>query len=146
MTSLPPANSTRDAFGFGGVARFEKQARDGGDRRHALRRENRAWRWTCRSSADLQFAGGVALEGEQRVVVGHAVAIVDDADHALAAGFDFDANRVRAGIERVFEQLFDDRRRALDDFARRDAVGDSFRQDADATHAFFAAGLMAMPS
>ena len=82
-----------------------------------------------------QFAGGVTLEGEQRVVVGHAVAVVDDADHALAAGFDFDANAVGAGVERVFEQLLDDGGGALDDFAGGDAVGDSFREYADAAHA-----------
>ena len=70
----------------------------------------------------------MTLKGKQRIVVRHAMTIVDHADHALAAGFDFDANRIRAGIERIFEQLFDYASRALDDFASRNAVGNSFRQ------------------
>ncbi len=68
----------------------------------------------------------MALESEERIVVGHAVAVVDDANHALAARFDFDANSFCAGVERVFEQLLDDRGGPLDDFARGDAVGDGF--------------------
>ncbi len=76
----------------------------------------------------------MALEGEQRVVVGHAVAVVDDANHALAAGFDFDANGFCAGVEGVFEELLDDGGGALDDFARGDAVGDGFGEDAYAAH------------
>jgi len=63
----------------------------------------------------------VALEGEERVVVGHAVAVVDDANHALAAGFDFYANGFRRRLERVFEELFDDGGGTLNDFARGDA-------------------------
>ena len=77
----------------------------------------------------------MALERQERVVVRHAVAVVDDADHALAAGFDFDADRSGTGVDGVFEQFFNDGGRALDDFARGDAVGDSFREDADAAHA-----------
>ena len=68
----------------------------------------------------------MALEGQQRIVVRHAMAVVDDANHALAAGFDFDANGFRAGVQRILEQLLHDGRGALDDFAGRDAVGDSF--------------------
>ena len=121
------------AFGFFGVARFEQQPRDGRDGRHRFTAETeRGDRHQIVGRA--QFAGGVALEGQQRVVVRHAVPIVDDANHALAAGFDFDANGLRTGVERVLEQLFDDGRRALDDFARGDAVGDSFRKYADAAH------------
>ena len=73
----------------------------------------------------------MALEGEQRVVVGHAMAVVDDADHALAAAFHFDANRFRPGVERIFEKLLDDGGGTLDNLARSDAVGDSLGQDAN---------------
>src|SRR5580704_15504604 len=66
--------------------------------------------------------------------MGHAVAIVDHANHALAASFDLDADGLRAGVERILEQLLHDGRGPLDDFASRDAVGNSFRQDADSAH------------
>jgi hypothetical protein len=88
----------------------------------------------------------MTLKSKKRIVMRHAMTIIDHADHALTAGFDFDTNRIRACIERVFEELFDYASRALDDFASRNAVGNSFRQNANSTHAFFAAGLIAMPS
>src|SRR5271163_4903757 len=47
----------------------------------------------------------VAIESEQRVVVVHSAAVVNHANHALAARFDLDANRTRARVQRVFEQL-----------------------------------------
>ena len=75
------------------------------------------------------------LEGQQRVVMNHPGAVVDDANHALAAGFDFDADRVGARVQGVFEQLLHDRSRPLDHFARSDAIGDCFRQYANAAHA-----------
>ena len=122
-----------DARAFGLLRRRAFRAAGARQRRwwEGLRRENPA----CDGEeivGGAQLAGGVALEGEQRVIVGHAVAVVDDANHALAAGFDFDADGFGAGVERVFEQLFDDGGGPLDDFARGDAVGDSFRENADA--------------
>src|SRR5260370_34034196 len=81
-----------------------------------------------------EVAGGVELEREERVIVGDDVAVVDDANHALAAGFDFDANGFGAGVEGVLKQLLDDGGRPLDDLARGDAVGDSFGEYADAAH------------
>ena len=66
-----------------------------------------------------QFAGGVALEGQQGVVAQHAAAVVDDADQAASAGFDLDAQLGRPGVERILEQFFDDRSRPLHHLARR---------------------------
>ncbi len=115
------------AFGFRFVARFEQQPRDRGNRRErfSAKAERRDGKQIV---GGAQFAGGVALEGQQRVVVRHAVAVVDDADHALAADFGFDANGLRAGVQRVFEQLFDYRGGTFDNFARCDFIRDSFRQ------------------
>src|SRR5579863_8606338 len=76
----------------------------------------------------------MALEGEQRVVVIHAAAIVNYADQALAAGFRFNANRARAGVQRIFEQFFYDRSGTLDHFTGSYLVSDIFGQDADAAH------------
>src|SRR5216684_5346563 len=64
----------------------------------------------------------------------HAVTIIDHADHALAAHLDFDANSVRACVQRIFEQLFHHRRGPLDNLARSDFVRYRFRQYAYAAH------------
>ena len=81
-----------------------------------------------------ELGGGVALEGEQGVVVDHAVAVVGDADELAAAGFDLDADAGGSGVEGVFEELFDDGGGALDDFAGGDLVGHEVGEDADAAH------------
>ncbi len=121
------------AFGFRFVARFKQQARDGGNRgeRFAAKAERRDGKQIV---GGAEFACRVALEGQQRVVVRHAVAIVDDADHPLAADFGFNANRLGTGVERVFKQLFDDRRGAFDYFARSDFIRHRLRQYAYSRH------------
>ena len=49
-----------------------------------------------------------------------------------AAILDRDVDRRRARVERVLDELLDDRRRTLDDLARRDLVGDGAGEDRDA--------------
>ena len=77
------------AGGFFGRAGFEQQARYGSDggQRFAAEAEGGDGEQVFDVA---QLAGGVALEGEQRIVAQHAAAIVDDADEAPPAGFDFD--------------------------------------------------------
>ncbi len=113
--------------------RLEQQARDGGDGRQRLAAKPE--RGDGEQILDVaQLAGGVALEGQQGVVAQHAAAIVDDADQAPAAGFDFDAEIGGAGVERVFEQFLDDRSGPLHHFAGGDLVGDLVGKNADAAH------------
>ena len=81
-----------------------------------------------------ELGGGVALKGEKSVVAAHAVAVVGDADELAAAGFDFYANAVGAGIEGVFKKFFHDGRGPVDDFAGGDLVGDLIGKNADAAH------------
>src|SRR5215471_11736590 len=76
----------------------------------------------------------MALEGEHCVVAYHAAPIIDDLDELLATRFDVDANAARAGIQRVLQQLFYDRRRALDHLAGSDLVGYIFGENVDAAH------------
>src|SRR5689334_8694999 len=64
----------------------------------------------------------------------HPAPIVDNANHPLAARLDFDANRLRARVQRVLEQLLHHRRRPLNNFARRNAVSNCLRQDANSAH------------
>src|SRR5262249_936489 len=81
-----------------------------------------------------EFAGGVALEGQQRVVAEHTAAVVDNADQPASAGLDFDAQVGAAGIDGVFQQLLDDGSGAFDNFTRGDFVGNLIGKDADAAH------------
>src|ERR1700722_3228919 len=129
--------STREfeprALGFRFVARFEEQARDGGNRwkRFAAEAQRRNGKQIVSGS---QLARCVALEGQQRVVVDHAVAVVNDADHALAADFRFDTNGLRASVQRVFEQFLYYRSGGLDNFACSDFIRHRLRQYPDSAH------------
>ena len=76
----------------------------------------------------------MALEGEQRIVAPHAVAIVHDADELAAASLDLDADAGGSGVERVFKQLFDHRSRAVDHLASRDLVGYLVGKNMNAAH------------
>ena len=87
-----------------------------------------------RSFDVAQLAGGVALEGEQRIVAQHAAAIVDDADQPPAAALDLDADIGRSRIERVFEQFLDHGGGPLHHLAGGDLVGDLVGENADAAH------------
>jgi len=80
----------------------------------------------------------VAFEREERVVVRHAMAVVDDANHAAAAGFGFRHEWFSRQHRAAFSSnSFYGRKRAFDNFASGDFVGDSFREYADAAHLFF---------
>ena len=120
-------------IGCGGGAGFEGDAGDGGDGGQGLAAEA--------EGADgeevvggAELGGGVALEAEQRVVADHAVSVIGDAEELAAAGFDVDADAGRAGVDGVFEELFDDGGGALDDLAGGDLVGDLIGEDADTAH------------
>ena len=58
-------------------------------------------------------------------------AVVGDRYQRRAAAENLDADRARAGVERVLDQLLDGRGRPLDDFARRNLAGDLLGQDVD---------------
>src|SRR5262249_30754488 len=83
----------------------------------------------------LDLGSGVAFEGEHGVVAHHAAAIVGEVDELAAAAFHLHAHAMRAGVERVLEQLLDDAGRPLHHFARGDLVGDVLAQYVDAAHA-----------
>jgi hypothetical protein len=74
----------------------------------------------------------VPLEREHGVVAHHARAVIADANRLPPAVLDRDVDRLGAGVQRVLDQLFHDRRRAFDDLARGDLIGDVARQDGDA--------------
>ena len=77
----------------------------------------------------------VAVAGKDRVVTRHSDAVIGDADARAPAVGDVDVDGAGARVEGVFEELFDDRCRPLDDLARRDLIDDGRREDGDARHA-----------
>ena len=73
----------------------------------------------------------MALEGEHRVVARHPLAVVRDAQEPSAARLDVQLDPPRSRVDRVLDKLLGDRRRALDDLARGDLVGDVVGEDAN---------------
>ena len=109
---------------------LELEARDRRDRGERLAAEAEGVDADqVRRVADL--AGGVPLQGEARVLRGHPFTVVAHADEGLTAVFQLHPHGARAGVERVLDQLLDDRRRPLDHLARGDLVGHRGRQDGD---------------
>ena len=87
-----------------------------------------------RSSGLGDLARRMPLDRQPRVLGIHALAIVLDAEQLLAAELDRDRDARRAGVERVLDQLLDDRGGPLDDFARGDLVGEMERKAVNAGH------------
>ena len=78
-----------------------------------------------------QLARRVAFERQRGVFRAHPLAVVLDADEALAARFDGDGDPCRSGVEGVLDQLLHDGRGALDHLAGRDLVGEPGREPVD---------------
>ena len=138
---LPPAISTNVPRYFFDCAGFEREAGDAGDGGKGFAAEPEGGDGE-QVVGGAEFGGGVAFEGEEGVVLDHAVAIVGDADELAAAGFDFDADAGGAGVERVFQELFDDGCGAFDDLAGGDLVRHEVREDADAAHGVIVRGRL----
>ena len=88
-----------------------------------------------------QLGGGVALDGEDKVLRIHAMAIVFDADQAFAASSGGDDDPAGAGVDAVFHQFLDHARRPFHHFAGSDAVHEVWRQLADGQGRFSLAGV-----
>ena len=131
---LPPAISRRvPAAGLFAGGGFERDAGHGGDggQRLAAKAEGGDGEQIV---GGAQLGGGVALEGQQRVVAIHAVAVVGDADEPAPAGFDLDADAGGAGVERVLQQLLHHRGGPVHHLAGGDLVGNLVGKNADAAH------------
>ena len=63
------------------------------------------------------LAGGVPVEGQQRVVPAHAAAVIDHPDPTLAAALELDPHLAGAGVDGVLEELLDQVGRSLDHLA-----------------------------
>ena len=74
------------------------------------------------------LAGGMAGHGKAEILGVDANAVVTHADALHAGLFDIDADVRSTGIQAVLQQLLDDRRRPLHDFAGGDLIGDERAQ------------------
>ncbi len=84
--------------------------------------------------ADL--GGGVALQGEDGVFLGHAQAVVNDLDEGRAAAFDDEIDLMGIRIDAVLHQFLDHRGRAVDDLPCGDLVDEIFGQNVYFTGGF----------
>src|SRR5207247_6934802 len=90
--------------------------RDRGNRWQRLAaKPERADRGEIAGAPDL--AGRVAFDRQPRIVRLHAFAVVFDADLLLSPELGVDLHAACAGVDGVFDELFDDRRRSLDHLA-----------------------------
>jgi hypothetical protein len=111
----------------GGRLRGQGKAADRGDRRQRFAAKAQG-RHLFQIIERTDLAGGVASDGQRQVLGGDAVAVVTDANQANAAFLQLDVDPPGAGIERVFHQLFDHRRRPLDHFTGGDLVDQGIGQ------------------
>ena len=133
---LAARDFNRRSRGLLGRARFEQQPRHRSDGRQSFAPESE--RRDGEQIFDVaQFAGSVALEGQQRIVAQHAAAVIGDADQAAAAALDIDPQIGGPGVEGVFEEFFDYRCGPLNHLSGRDFVSDVVGEDADSAHALF---------
>ena len=104
----------------GAWARHDVEAGHRADRGQGLATE--AERRDGAEIAGGELRGGVPLDREVEILGPHADAVVDDADQAAPARLHRDGDRAGTGVERILDQLLDDRGGALDHLARGDAI------------------------
>jgi hypothetical protein len=73
----------------------------------------------------------VALHGKRDFLARHAAAVIGDRNQAPPTVAQYDVDARGAGVDGVLHQFLDGGSRALDDFARGDAVDERFGQDTD---------------
>jgi len=76
-------------------------------------------------------------DGKRKIFSIHALAIVNDPDQRLAAGGCRNLDPARTGIDGIFDKLFDNTCRPLDDFTGGDLVDQGFWQLMDAHDLMF---------
>jgi hypothetical protein len=62
------------------------------------------------------------------------VTVVGDADELATACFDFNADALGSRVESIFQKLFDDGGRAIDNFTGSDLIGHLVGKNTNAPH------------
>ena len=117
--------------------RAQLETRDAGDGRHGLAAKAKGVQ-PVEVGRLHQLAGGVSLKRHQGVVLGHATAVVLDADQAASAVAELDLDAGGTGIEGILHQFLHDRRGTLNHFAGGDLVGNPVGEDANGGHGMMA--------
>ena len=73
----------------------------------------------------------MTIDREREIAIGHAAAVVGDADPPPAAAIGEDVDPAGAGVDGVLHEFLDHARGTLDHFAGGDAVDDLFGELAD---------------
>ena len=81
------------------------------------------------------LAGRVPGQCQRHFVTRDSGTVIADTDQLLTARHEIDLDRPRAGIQAVFDELLDDRRRSLNDLAGRDLVDEVSGKLANGHHA-----------
>ncbi|MNL13100.1 hypothetical protein D3C87_1339920 [compost metagenome] len=129
---VPPLSL--DLPGLIGVAGTggQGQARDGADRCQGLAAKPQAHDlFEVFQVADL--AGGVSRQGQRQVIGRNAAAIVAHPQQLDAAQLHIDVDALGAGVEAVFQQLLDHRRRAFNHFTGGNLVRQTRAEELDAS-------------
>ena len=79
----------------------------------------------------VELGGGVSLHRQGKVRVGHAAAVVGDADASPSAAVSENVDAAGAGIDSVLHQFLHHTRGTLDHLAGGDAIDDLFGELAD---------------
>ena len=74
--------------------------------------------------------------GKRKVVAVDPAAVVRHADPLFSAFFYLNGNFCSAGVDRIFDELLDDRIGTVDDLSRRDLIIDAGRKNID-LHLYF---------
>src|SRR5882724_3652971 len=76
----------------------------------------------------------MSFKCQDGIVPGHTLTVVGDTQQASAPALEIDNNTTCACIDRVFNQLLGNRRRAFHDLARSDLVGKLIGKHPDFAH------------
>ena len=79
----------------------------------------------------VELGGGMAVHRDRKIGMGHAGAVVGDADPPPPAAVGEDVDPAGAGVDRILHQFLDHAGRPLHHFAGGDAVDDGFGELAD---------------
>src|SRR5262249_10116808 len=79
----------------------------------------------------VEFGRGVAFDGERKIGLRHAAAIVCDGDLSAATAVGEDIDPACAGVDRGFDKVLDHARGTVNHFTGSDPVDDLFGELAD---------------
>ena len=127
----------RPGMRLAGVAGGDAELRHRADRGQRLAAEPE--RADAQQILVVELGGGVAIDRQREVGVGHAAAVVGDADPPPAAAIGENVDPAGAGVDGVLDQFLDHARGTFDHLAGGDAVDDLFGQLADG-HGFLFQG------